>query len=77
MLVRSCGQSGGKDLPCHLEASSCLGCSGGTEMVMVRGHVKLNALIQGEMTKYRVKVETGCYVGWLLYHWVVLLYNYV
>ena len=40
MLLRSCGQSGGKNLPCHEEASSHLGWSGGGEVVMEHGQVK-------------------------------------
>lgn len=50
MLLRSCGQSCGKNLPCHEEASSHLGCSGGGEVVMGHGQVKVNALILDEMT---------------------------
>lgn len=37
VLLRPFGQNGGKDLPCHEEVSSRLGCNGGGEVVMVHG----------------------------------------
>ncbi len=51
VLVRSCGQSGCKDLPWHEVASSHLGCRGGGEAVMRLGQLKVTSLIQDEMTK--------------------------
>lgn len=53
MLLRSCGQSSDKDLPCRSEASSHLGWTGGGEVVMGHGQVMVCALIQDEMTTQR------------------------
>lgn len=53
MLLRSCDQSGEKDLCCHYEASSRLVCCDNGEVVKEDGQVKVKASVQDEMTKHR------------------------